>query len=180
MKGSIYCGLADFIEQNYGLSYWLKAVNACQLASNAAYISTELYSDDEFEQLTIKLSSQLNIEKKDLVREFGRYFFPILLSLAHSHVKDITHLFDFLRAVDNVIHMEVQKADPLAYTPTLLYDQPEDKELIIRYISSRKMCHFAEGLILGAATHFLQNVVISQSKCMCKGDGHCLIHIKLS
>lgn len=180
MKGSIYCGLADFIEKSYGSTHWLKAVKACELPSNAEFISTEIYDDSEFELLIDKLSIFLVIEKEALVRDFGAYFFPTLMSLALSHVKDITDLFSFLHAVDSVIHIEVQKADPLAYTPTLLYDQPHENELMIRYVSSRKMCHFAEGLILGAAKHFSQKITISQSKCMCKGDEYCLISIVMS
>ena len=101
------------------------------------------------------------------------------MSLGISLVKDIDNLFDFMRAVDNVIHIEVQKSDPLAYTPTLLYDQPQNNLLVVRYMSHRKMCHFAEGLILGAATHFNQKASISQSKCMCKGDDHCLIRVEV-
>ena len=101
------------------------------------------------------------------------------MSLVIKSVKDITHFFDFLRAVDTVIHIEVRKSDSLAYTLSLLYDQPHDNVLIIRYVSHRKVCHFAEGLILGAADHFHQEVKLSQSKCVCKGDEHCLIRVEL-
>ncbi|WP_286263026.1 heme NO-binding domain-containing protein [Thalassotalea atypica] len=178
MKGAIFLGFASYIEQEYDLTTWLKAVNKCELGSNAEYLDTELYEDSEFNALVDELVLLTRVTKEELVRNFGRYFFPTLMSIAHTHVEGVDELFDFLRAVDAVIHIEVQKSDPLAYTPTLLYDQPNESVLIMRYVSRRKMCYFAEGLILGAADHFKQKVQISQTQCMCKGDQHCLIRIQ--
>lgn len=177
MKGAIFIGFSEFIEQTYGLTTWLKAVENSQLASDGEYISSELYDDSEFNQLANKISLATNTSIEDISRAFGQYFFSTLMSIAQRHVEKIENLVDFLIAVDNVIHIEVKKADPLAYTPALFYDQPSSDVLIIRYISKRKMCHFAEGLILGAADHFKQPVSLSQIECMCKGDKHCLIKI---
>jgi predicted hydrocarbon binding protein len=133
------------------------------LASNGEYVSTELYEDSELVTLTDALGERVGKTREELYREFGHYFFPVLMSMAIKYVEGITDLFDFMRAVDSVIHIEVKKSDPLAYTPTLLYDQPKDDVLIVRYSSHRKMCHFAEGLILGAADYFKQPVTLSQT-----------------
>lgn len=178
MKGSIFTGFAEFVEKEFGLTVWLQVVDNVDLPSGGEYLTTEIYDDAEFVALAKELSNVVNIPPEELYRRFGFYFFPILMGLAFKHIEHINNLFDFLIAVDNVIHIEVQKADPLAYTPTLLYDQPQDNVLVVRYVSSRKMCHFAEGLILGAAEHFNQPVTLSQSKCLCKGDEHCLIRIE--
>lgn len=178
MKGAIFIGFSEYVEENFGLTTWLTTIESCHLASNGEYLSTELYDDSEFNALVAALSDKKNISTEEITRAFGHFFFPTLMSIAKRHVEDITNLVDFLIAVDNVIHIEVKKADPLAYTPTLFYDQPNDDILIIRYVSKRKMCFFAEGLILGAADYFKQPVVLSQLECMCKGDKHCLIKIE--
>ncbi len=179
MKGAIFTGFAEYAEQEFGLTAWLKALDNCELSSNGEYLATELYDDSEFNIIIDALSAIVDSDREHLLRGYGEHFFPVLMSLGISLVKDIDNLFDFMRAVDNVIHIEVQKSDPLAYTPTLLYDQPQNNLLVVRYMSHRKMCHFAEGLILGAATHFNQKASISQSKCMCKGDDHCLIRVEV-
>lgn len=179
MKGAIFTGFAEYVEKEFGLTTWLKTLDSCELASNGEYLSTELYEDVEFNVLVDTLGAIVEMEREDLFRGFGEYFFPVLMSLGISLVEDIDNLFDFMRAVDSVIHIEVQKSDPLAYTPTLLYDQPQDNVLIVRYVSQRKMCHFAEGLILGAAAHFNQQANIHQTKCLCKGDDHCLIRVEI-
>jgi predicted hydrocarbon binding protein len=179
MKGAIFTGFAEYVEKEYDLTTWLKTLDSCELASNGEYLATELYDDAEFKQLADTLSTIIEVRREQIYRGFGEYFFPTLMSLGISLVKDIDNLFDFMRAVDSVIHIEVQKSDPLAYTPTLLYDQPQERVLIVRYLSHRKMCHFAEGLILGAAAHFHQKVSLSQTKCMCEGDEHCLIRVEV-
>ena len=179
MKGAIFTGFAEFVEKEFGLSTWLTTIDSCELASNGEYLATELYDDTEFVILVDALVKRIGLTREEVYRGFGRYFFPFLMSMVIKSVEKITHLFDFLRAVDSVIHIEVRKSDALAYTPTLLYDQPHENVLIIRYLSHRKMCYFAEGLILGAADHFNQVVTLSQSECLCKGDEHCLIRVEL-
>jgi len=179
MKGAIFIGFSEYVEENFGLTTWLKTIESCDLASNGEYLSTELYDDIELTTLVNKLSETTTQKQEDLIRAFGHFFFPTLMSIAKQHIENIDNLVDFLIAVDNVIHIEVKKSDPLAYTPTLFYDKPNDEVLIIRYISKRKMCHFAEGLILGAADHFNQPVSLSQLECMCEGDKHCLIKIEM-
>jgi predicted hydrocarbon binding protein len=179
MKGAIFSGFSEYVEKEFGLSTWLQTIDSCQLASNGEYLATELYEDNEFVIIVDALVERVGTSREEIYRGFGHYFFPFLMSIVIKSVEDITNLFDFLRAVDTVIHIEVRKSDALAYTPTLLYDQPHDDVLIIRYLSHRKMCHFAEGLILGAADYFHQEVKLSQSKCVCKGDEHCLIRVEL-
>ena len=178
MKGAVFTGFSEFAEKNFGLTNWLKTLDSCSLASNGEYVSTEIYDDSEFVTLTDALGERVGKTREDLYREFGQHFFPVLMSMGLKYVEGITDLFEFMRAVDSVIHIEVQKSDPLAYTPTMLYDQPSEDVLMVRYSSHRKMCHFAEGLILGAAEYFKQPVTLSQTQCLCEGDEHCLIRIQ--
>ncbi|GLX81336.1 heme NO-binding domain-containing protein [Thalassotalea eurytherma] len=178
MKGAIFTGLAEFVEQEHSLTLWLEVVDSCTLASKGEYLTTEIYDDEEFFMLAHALSEKLATPAPDLYRGFGVYFFPTLMGIATKYASHVEDVFDFIIIVDSVIHTEVQKADPLAYTPTLLYDRPDDNTLVVRYLSKRKMCHFAEGLILGAAKHFNQKVELSQSQCLLKGDDHCLIRIQ--
>ncbi len=179
MKGAIFVGFSEFVESTYGLTFWLQIIESCSLGSNGEYISTELYDDDEFNVLVKALSQATNKSIEAIKREFGQYIFPSLMSIAKKHIAQINNLVDFLIAVDNLIHIEVQKADPLAYTPKLFCDVPSHDELIIRYVSKRNMCHFAEGLIMGAAGYFDQKVILSQPMCVCKGDKHCLIKVQI-
>ena len=48
------------------------------------------------------------------------------------------------------------------------------------YRSPRKMCSFAEGLLLGAADHFGERLTIEQPACMKRGDDQCVLEIAFS
>lgn len=178
MKGAIFTGFAEFVETKYSLTTWLTLLDSCQLKSDGEYLASELYEDEEFFTLAQAFSEQVNVPMEDLFSQFGEFFFPTLMSLAVKHISHINDLFEFLHAVDSVIHTEVQKSDPLAYTPTLLYDQPQDNTLVMRYISKRKMHYFAVGLILGAAKYYKQEVDISITPSDKQGDESCLIRIE--
>jgi len=50
----------------------------------------------------------------------------------------------------------------------------------MEYRSSRRLCAFAEGLLLGAGDHFGQTLAIDQRECLKRGDDRCLITIDFS
>ena len=45
------------------------------------------------------------------------------------------------------------------------------------YRSPRKLCSFAEGLLLGAADHYGEQLTIEQPRCMKRGDDQCVLEI---
>ncbi len=177
MKGSVFQGLNEFIETEFGLAIWQDILDNNDIPSEGEYLASDNYSDDELITIIVALSKLTGLTPEEIQRQFGAVFFNTLFSMIKERVEDIDNLFDFLRAVDTVIHVEVQKSDPLAYLPSLFYDQPKQQELIIRYLSVRKMCFFAEGLILGAAKYYKQDINISQNQCMHDGADCCLIKI---
>ena len=179
MKGSVFCGFEQYVDDNYGLHIWQYLLENSNLKSQGIYLASETYDDDELLTLINSLSKSTSMSADTIQRDFGKAFFKTLFSLIGHHVEHISNLFDFLRAVDDVIHVEVKKSDASAYTPSFFYDQPENNKLVMRYVSKRGMCFFAEGLILGAAEYFQTKAHIEQSKCVHCGDDYCLINITI-
>jgi predicted hydrocarbon binding protein len=179
MKGSVFNGFENYVEQRYGLHIWQQLIENTELASDGIYLASDAYDDHELSSLISMLSTNVSKTASDIEREFGEFFFATLFSLASQYVKHIDNLFDFLRSVDDVIHVEVKKSDASAYTPAFFYDQPADNQLVMRYVSKRGMCYFAEGLIVGAAKQFKTAAQISQVKCVHCGDEYCLINITI-
>ena len=48
------------------------------------------------------------------------------------------------------------------------------------YRSPRKLCSFAEGLLLGAADHYGEKLTIEQPLCMKRGDDRCVLEIEFA
>lgn len=179
MKGSVFLGFEAFINDTYGMQRWQECLDATSNDHQDVYIAADLYDDSELVSLVQAASQLSDIDISELLRMFGEHFFSTLFSLVEKKLPENLTLFEFLRLVDSVIHVEVQKADINAYTPNLFYDSPRESELLMRYSSKRKLCFFAEGLVLGAAKQFDVEVDVTQPQCIHSGDHECLLKITI-
>lgn len=177
MKGAIFCGYRDYVEQAHGIVTWLEIIDRSELAESSSFIATDLYDDKIFVELLTISADQLKVELSELLKSFGKFLFPTLAGAASHHMDACDNVFDFLDHVENVIHIEVKKSDPMAYTPSLILDKVDDQTLLIRYTSHRQVCFLAEGLIYGAANHFNEEVAVEHVSCTHHGDKHCLLKV---
>ena len=72
------------------------------------------------------------------------------------------------------------KLYPGADVPEFTFDSRPDGTLRMGYDSHRRMCSFAEGLILGAAAQFGEHATVVQPQCMLRGDDWCVLEIGFS
>lgn len=179
MKGAIFCGYADFIEETYGLVTWLEVVDKSKLAESSSFIATEVYDDSIFVELLSITAEILDVSLSDILVNFGERLFPLLFSSAKQHLVACDDVLQFLHHVENVIHIEVKKADPMAYTPSLVLDEVSATEMLVKYNSHRQVCFLAEGLIYGAAAQFQQKVTVEHLTCTHQGDSNCLMKVKV-
>lgn len=177
MKGSVFLGFEAYINETYGMELWQKCLDATSNNHQDVYLAAELYEDSELVALISAASKFTNTSVSHLLREFGAHFFKTLYSFVEAKLPEGLTLFEFLELVDSVIHVEVQKSDINAYTPNLFYDSPRENELSMRYSSKRNLCFFAEGLVLGAAKQFDEQVEVTQPQCIHHGDHECLLKI---
>ena len=176
MKGMVFNSLQQFVEERQGIEIWDRAVRTCAMPSIGIYVSTKNYDDEELALLIAFLSETLTTAKADLVKAFGKYIFVELLAMAPEKAKQAENLKAFLLMVQNIIHAEVNKLYQDSNLPEFDYKEHKDTLFMI-YRSPRKLCYFSEGLILGAADYFREQVTINQSKCMHTGAEYCQIEI---
>ena len=69
-------------------------------------------------------------------------------------------LFPFLDCLEKYIHPEVLKLYPGAELPTFSSEMKNENEMLLNYMSSRKMSDVAIGLIKGASKYFKEDVEI--------------------
>jgi hypothetical protein len=81
----------------------------------------------------------------------------------------------FVLTLNNIIHPEVRKLYPGADVPVFDFATPKADTVEVGYVSKRKLCAFAEGLIEGSAKHYKEEVIIKQPKCMLRGDPKCVL-----
>jgi hypothetical protein len=86
-------------------------------------------------------------------------------------------LFGFLKSIEPVIHLEVQKLYTEANLPTIDCANGGNNRLVMNYRSPRKLCILAEGLIQGAATYYQTPIKIDHDVCMHRESDHCELSI---
>lgn len=178
MQGSIFTAFSDMIIDQMGMEKWNELLEKTNPSSGGVYTSGAQYEDSELINMVVLLSEQTGIAVDDLIESFGTYVFDILYKNSGVDVSSIDNLKDFLLAIDNVIHVEVQRLYPNAYLPKFEYEEGNDGDLIMYYSSKRKLCAVSVGLIKGASIKFKEPVTISHPECMHHGAEKCKLIVK--
>lgn len=177
MQGSIYTTFSDMVIEKMGMPIWNELLEKVDPVSGGIYTKGMQYEDVEIKKLIAGLSEITKIDIQTLIKAFGEYLFIHLYNNSPADISHIDNLKDFLISIDGVIHKEVKRVYPSAYLPKFECDETTNGDLIMYYQSKRMLCHLSEGLILSAANHFDQKIVIAHPQCMHKGDEKCKLII---
>lgn len=177
MKGIVFVKLGEFVEQTWSYEFWDELLCNTELASGGIYTSAGLYDDQELVALVGAISSLKGMTTDDAQKAFGHWVFKELYAAAPSDVHQFIDVFTFLRAVQDVIHVEVKKLNPDVLLPEFDFLEETQSSLTFHYKSPRKMCQFCEGLIYGLADHTKQSVEVIHKSCEHKGDDICVLQV---
>ena len=175
MKGAVFTILQEMVETQMGFEMWDSLIEECDLPSEGIYTSAATYDDEEIFVLVGKMVEKTNIPANELLDTFGHYLFGKLHASLPASVQLPDNFFDYMEKVDSVIHVEVKKLDRNAETPEVIVESRNDKQMVLRYFSAKKLCHLAIGLLKGAADHFGETITVSMPDCMHEGHDHCTL-----
>lgn len=176
MKGVIFSIFNEMIEEKFGLATWDRMIEETKPISKGVYTSGQTYNELELFSYVGFLSKMTGKAVDELVRSFG-HFTATKLAKIYPDFFTKKGFKEFLKSIDNVIHVEVKKLYPGANLPSFTYEDPAPNKLVMVYKSPRKLCHLAEGLIQGAAEHYQTSYLMKQTKCLHKNDPHCRFEI---
>jgi hypothetical protein len=110
----------------------------------------------------VELSKVSEIPMPELLKAFGEHLLG-RFSVGHANVfKSYGGTFDFLAALDAIIHKEVRKLYPDAELPRFQVAERTPQRLVLLYQSARHFADLAEGLIRGCAKHYGEALTISR------------------
>ncbi|MGH2711707.1 MAG: heme NO-binding domain-containing protein [Actinomycetota bacterium] len=173
MKGIVFNLLEQVVTDQHGEDAWDQILEAA--GQEGAYTAVGSYPDEQFMALVGAAVELLRVEPDDLVRWFGKRSIPLLASRYPAFFEGHTSTRSFVLTLNDVIHPEVRKLFPGADVPTFDFRTPDENTVELAYVSSRKLCSFAEGLVEGAAGSFGETVEINQTECMKRGDARCVL-----
>lgn len=160
MKGIVFTELLDLVETKFGYETVDLILTKAQLPNGGAYTSVGTYDFNELIQLVSLLSTQVKIDSKILVTEFGRHLFRKFSVTYHEKLVGLENSFDLLEQVEGYIHVEVRKLYPNAELPRFYYKRDGNQTLEIEYLSKRPFADLCEGLISACIMHFKENISI--------------------
>ena len=178
MQGIVFQVLEACYVEAFGPDAWRQVAAAADASERYTYAAT--YPDAELGRLVTAIASAQGISPAQALRWFGEHAIP------HFHVLT-PDLFDrhracwpFLRSLNDIIHPQVRLRYPGVDVPDFEYPDTSGAAQVIVYRSARRMCALAEGLMLGAAAHFGEELAICQSHCMHQGDDHCRFELRFT
>ncbi len=179
MQGIIFNALEEFVLENADMEVWNSVIDDSGVA-NGAYTSGVTYDDAEIVALASTLCEKLGVPLNDGLNLFGVFLFDFLLNRGPIEVKSYETSQSLLVDLEDVIHRDVKRIHPDAYTPFFEYIPSSEREGVLIYRSKRKLCAVAEGLIQGLAKHFSQGVTLSHSQCMHDDHDECKWNVVFS
>ncbi|MEO7803977.1 MAG: heme NO-binding domain-containing protein [Actinomycetota bacterium] len=173
MKGIVFNLLEEVVSEELGESVWDSLLDTTGL--DGAYTSVGSYDDEDLMALVSAASTALGKSNDEIVRWFGAKALPLLAARYPGFFEEHTSALSFILTLNEVIHPEVRKLFPGAYAPSFEFLTMDDDALQLSYISHRKLCSFAEGLIEGAASFYSEEVSIEQTMCAKQGGDRCVL-----
>lgn len=147
MKGVVFNIFEDFVEESFGDAAWSDLLDESNM-SEEVFISINSYDDAILIKLIGKVVDKYSLEMTTLTRNFGKFAFPRLVRRIPGIASSFKSSKEFLKGLDSIIHIEVQKLFAGAETPRFYFVE-EGNDLILDYVSKRQLTYFALGLIDG-------------------------------
>jgi len=180
MQGIIFNALAEFVEKTADMETWNDILDESHVPSGGVYTSGGTYDDEEITTLAVMICNKLNIELEQGLTAFGKFLFSYLVERGPVEIKDYPDTQTMLKELDSVVHSEVRRIHPDAYTPFFEYIETDAKTGELMYRSNRRLCVVAEGLLQGAAEYYGQNLAMQHNECVHRGAEDCRWQLQFS
>jgi len=171
MKGVIFTLLEEVVSKNFNADTWDALIEASGVSG--VYTSLGNYPDEEIEALVAAAGTALSLDRNAVLQWFGQKAIPILADLYPAFFTEAPDARAFVEGVNHIIHAEVRKLYPGALCPHFRMHADASGDLVMDYLSTRRMCALAQGFVEGAAAWYGQSVELRHVQCTEHGHSHC-------
>ncbi|MBS0618171.1 MAG: heme NO-binding domain-containing protein [Spirochaetes bacterium] len=175
MHGMVFSELKKFVEIALGAQGWDQLLTDSGLGKKV-YLSSKAYPDEEIVALISGASQKTGKPLNELLRDFGTFIAPSLISL-YGHLLDPEwRTLDVIEQTEEVVHTVVRAKNPGAEPPKLIVERLSPDEVVLHYKSARKLADVAVGIGRGVGKHFKEKLEIRISNR--QPDGSADIYFK--
>lgn len=162
MKGVIAVCLANLVQEKFGKDKWHAILEDAGLPKTTFFMPSTNIEDAAVMKVVESTCKVLNLTLQQAADAFGEYWvndYAPKIYKAYYRGKD--NAKDFLLNMDKV-HKTVTERIADARPPRFEYEMPDDKTLIMKYMSHRGLIDFLVGLIKGVGTHFNEKLKVTK------------------
>lgn len=163
MKGLVFTEFMAMVEEKFGMDMVDDLIDETDPTSGGAYTAVGTYNHQELVDMVSVLSDKVNIPVPALINAFGHHLGVIFTQKFPDFFAEVNNTLDFLKKIDNHIHVEVRKLYPDAELPVFEFDDSNADEFKLIYKSERGFADLAQGLIEASATHYKEQFDIARN-----------------
>lgn len=165
--------------QHHGEAAWRTLTDTAGLTGEI-YTPLRSYPDEQIVALVGAAVQLTGADPTVLLESFGEFLAPRYLALYGKLVKPEWRTLDLLEHAENTIHRVVRLREAGAQPPRLQAQRISPTAVRINYDSPRKLCAVARGIARGIASHFSEQLTITDERCMHRGDRSCVMLFTLA
>jgi len=178
MYGVIFHFLRNYVIDNHGGKETWRALLAAAGHKIDKFNPITEYPDTDVVELAKTASGMLKLPVATVLEDFGAYTGKQLVTFYRMYVKPGWKTFDVIENAGSSIHQAINHYNETRKPPHVEAKRISDEQLVIRYISHRKLCPVVRGIIRGLGEHFGERFAVKETECMHKGHPHCIIVVQ--
>ena len=153
MHGSILTLLKRYVQTQYDHSTWVKLVELAGL-DDVVFDHKTVYPDEHIYALVGHAAEMTGLSAGELHEKFGEYLVPDLMYMYQKLLKPEWKTLDMLEHTELTMHKQVRQEHAQNAPPVLEVTRIGPNELIIDYVSARRMSGLAVGIVRGVAAYY--------------------------
>ncbi|GAB3325032.1 hypothetical protein GCM10027511_33890 [Hymenobacter humi] len=153
MHGSIIMLLKRYVQTQYDHSTWIKLVELSGL-ENVEFDHKSVYPDEHVYALVGHAAEMTGLSAGELHEKFGEYLVPDLMYMYQKLVEPGWRTLEMIENTEQTMHKQVRKEHADNAPPVLDVTRLGPNELMIEYVSPRRMSGLAVGIVRGLAAYF--------------------------
>jgi hypothetical protein len=175
VKGIVLVALERYLIERHGEAAWEQIFDTAgpALSTQDPWVGPGTYPDKDLLTVIDVAAAHTGTDTSTLLRNLGNFSFAHIAARYGWAVAGHRDLRAFLGALERKVHPEVDRMSPGARTPDVRFTWTSETTFSVSYRSPRALCSYAEGMLLGVATHFGASLALAKVACAQAGAEHC-------
>ncbi|WP_426492307.1 heme NO-binding domain-containing protein [Hymenobacter sp. 102] len=153
MHGTIFTLLKRYVQTQYDHSTWVRLLEVSELTA-ADFDHKNVYPDEHMYRLVGEAATMTGLSADELHEKFGEYLVPDLMYMYQRLLQPHWTTLDMLEHTEGTMHRQVRQEHAENAPPVLNITRVSQDELLIDYVSKRRMGALAVGIVRGVAAYY--------------------------